>query len=732
MTQRPPTQQQPERREARVNPTVQQAQRGGQAAADINASVAALRTEADRARGLFGLGTRILVPPDEIHVAVGDGRHPWVAANERKVYGQSADRPARYWLNRLTQVIKLKTISFTIPIQGYNNEGVQALDASKVSFRLWAHAVAKLDPEKAEIAAQRVGLDTTGLINTITEVGTAELVAAAATMSLEEIIANRQRLAEIAFPKVNEILAELGYDLALLTVTQLDGMAYGKLVEQAESRISKETSIATNREQVAEMQDDQSRARTEAEIAAATEKKLAAERLEAAREVETAELNQQESIAVRRHELDINQKARAKTAAEAKYETDLAAVNLSRELGLAEATSEADIARQRAEREAELKAIQQKRGAAIRLAEAEADAERLAVEQAREIERRAERTAAEAERLEREELAAAERLKAIAVMEANQLAESLEIDASARARALSLQVDAETKADMVRAETEATATQKRAEAAKVRAEATRAEAAAPGLAEAEVAKAQVLVAERQVDVTRAEGLAEAEVARAQAEAEAERLQKLKDVDIEAQRKLAALYEKAPVLIELEKQRMAYTHEERLMQMQMDAYLKAFEALAPGVRVNIIGNGSQTSQLMADLMGVARGVTLIGEEVPIVGQLVNGRPSNGTSADLPLLQRFTAFAPYLQQLVAETNPRVFSALKVADVVERLVPVVAGEGDLSSALDGLRQDANFRVIGDLPVGPLLQMLGVNLLPESGEASTDEDMILDGKSK
>ncbi|MCA9928962.1 MAG: hypothetical protein KC419_10810, partial [Anaerolineales bacterium] len=105
---------------------------------DMNASVALLRTEADRARGVFGFGRRILVPPDEIHVVVGDGRHSWAVSNGRKVFGQTADRPSRYWLNGLTQVIKLKTISFTVAIHGNANEGVDALDSSKVSFRLWA------------------------------------------------------------------------------------------------------------------------------------------------------------------------------------------------------------------------------------------------------------------------------------------------------------------------------------------------------------------------------------------------------------------------------------------------------------------------------------------------------------------------------------------------------------------------------------------------------------------
>ena len=195
-----------------------------------------LRTEADRVRGLlamFGFGRRILVPPDEIHVVVGDGRHIFVLSRKSRVFGQTADRSSTYWLNRLSQVIKLKTISFTVPIRGVDEEGVPALDSSKVSFNLWAHAVAKLNPDKAEVAAQRVGLDATSLINTITEVGTAELVAAAATMTLEEIIAQRQKLAEIAFPQVNQILSELGYDLALLTITNLGGVAFTKLINQA-------------------------------------------------------------------------------------------------------------------------------------------------------------------------------------------------------------------------------------------------------------------------------------------------------------------------------------------------------------------------------------------------------------------------------------------------------------------------------------------------------------------
>ena len=259
---------------------------GGDAVAapmgETTATLEMLRTKADTVGGLlrlFGFGRRILVPPDEIHVVVGDGRHTLFPSKKSRVFGQTTERASIYWLNKLTQVIKLKTISFTVPIRGVNDAGVPALDSSKVSFNLWAHAVAKLNPAKAEVAAQRVGLDATSLINTITEVGTAELVAASATMTLEEIIATRQKLAEIAFPQVNQILSELGYDLALLTITQLGGVAYTKLIAQAESRISKETSVATNREQVAEIQDNEARQRQEAEIRAEQERvRLAKER----------------------------------------------------------------------------------------------------------------------------------------------------------------------------------------------------------------------------------------------------------------------------------------------------------------------------------------------------------------------------------------------------------------------------------------------------------------------
>ncbi len=697
---------------------------------EVNAAMEMLRTEADRARGIaaaFGFGRRILVPPDEIHVVSGDGWHSFTLSKERKVFGQTAGRPSYYWLNPLTQVIKLKTISFTVPLRGVEDGGIEALDNSKVSFLLWAHAVAKLNPDKADIAAQRVGLDASSLINTITEVGTAELIAAAATMDLEKIIASRQKLAEIAFPQVNQILSELGYDLALLTITKLDGIAYHKLVEQAEARVSKEASIATNREQIAELQDDQARERTEAEVKAETEKKLAAERLEAQREVEIATLSQQETLAVRRHELQVEQIKRQKVEAGATHEAELAEVQLNEQLSQAEAEKEAKLARLKAERQAELRAMQQKRNAEISLAETEAEAERAALDQIRQIERNAERTEAEAKRLRAEELAAAERAKEVALLEANQLGEALKVEAEAESRSLQIKAEAETNAELIRAEAEATATEKRAQAAKIRAEATRAEVAAQGLAETEVEEAKVQVAEKQVAVTRAEGLAGAEIDRAKAAAEAERLQQLKKVEIEAEKKfrdveinakkeMLALYDQSPVLVDMEKIRMQFEHNERVLKMQTDAYLEAFRSIAPGVRVHIYGNGGQANQIITDLLSLSQGVHHLGEEIPAVEQLLQG---NGAGVDIA--REFNQFVPYLRQVLADVNPRMFSSLKIADVVERLEPVVAGQQDLATALADLKQDAHFRVVGDMPIAPVLRLFGINL-PEGAGMSED----------
>ena len=459
--------------------------------------------------------------------------------------------------------------------------------------------------------------------------------------------------------------------------------------------------------------------------------------------METATIGQQESLDVSRHEMRLKQIDREKTAAEADHEAELVKVQLAQQLGEAEAEKAALLAQLTASKEANLRALQQKRQAEIKLAEAEAAATRMAVEQAKQIERAAALTVAEAARLKEEELEAAARAKEVALLEANQMADSLKVEAEAEARALQIKVDAETKSELVKAEAEATATEKRAHAAKIRAEATKAETAALGLAEAEVEAARVDIAEQRVAVTRAEGLAEAEVARAQAEAEVGRMERIKDVEvgrmerekeleINAQTRLAKLYEEAPILIELEKLRMQLQHNEKMATIQAEANLKAFEAIAPGVKVNLFGNGGQAGQILSNIMSISHGLNVVSDEVPLVGQLLgqNGRHANGELLT-EIAPQIGQFLPYLKQMMSEVNPRAFSSLKIADVVDKLGPVVSGEQDLVTALNHLKQDASFRVVGDMPIGPLLRLLGVGQEGDGEETAVMEDITVTANS-
>lgn len=651
-------------------------------------SIHALHVEADRARGIVGFGRRILVPADEIHVVVGNGIHVSRTSTQSKVFGQAAGQPSQYWLNRLSQVIKLKTISFTVPLLGTNGDGIEALDSNKVSFRLWAHAVAQLNPQKAETAARRIGQDAKGLVRTITQVAMSELIEAAAQMTLSEIIANRQSLARSAFDKVNQALDELGYDLSVLTVTRLSGDAYTKLVHQAESRVSKETTIAINKEQLAEQEDIEVRTQREAQIEAETRQKKAAV------EATTTE----KLVATER----------------AKQKAMLEKVGLDRELEQAEQSKAADLDKQRAEYAAQIRALEQEKENTLAIARSEAEAQRMALEQVKKIERDAELTQAEAERLRQKELAAAERAKEVALLKESEVAEAYRLQAEAEAQALAIKVEAETNADLAKAEVEAKATEQRAHAAKIRAEATRAEAAATGLAEAEVEEARLEVAQRQVEINRAEGLAGAEIARAQADLEIEKERRLREVDINAQKELANLYEEAPVLVELEKVRMQFEHESKIAEINANASLKALEALAPGIKVNLIGSGGQMGEILTGLMSLSQGLALAGEEVPMIGKLLD---STAASLDGHANGDMSGLVPYIRQLapsfrtvINEVNPRMLSSLTVSDVVDRLGPVVEGKSDLVTAVNNIRQDASFRVIGDLPIKPILGMFGL----------------------
>lgn len=680
-TPEPPTPQRPNRRQQLDQATIQ----SQETVTQVADSLSALSTQSDRAGSILGFGRRIWVPADEVHVVVGHGLHITRSSDNMEVYGQSAGKSSQYRLNPRTQVIKLKTISFTAPLTAAGG-GIDALDSQNVSFKLWAHAVAQLNPEKAEIAARRIGQDTQGLLRTITQVAMSQLISAAAQMELHEIIANRQKLASSAFGNVNEALNELGYNLSVLTVTRLAGQAYDKLVEMADARVTTTATIDINKQQLAEQESNESRSQESNRLEAETTQ------LKANTEATTTE----KLVATER----------------AKQKAMLEKVSLDKTLAEAEAESAAALKEKQANYEADIRALEAKREAEINLARTLAESERMALDQAKQIERDAALTKADVSRLRQQELEEAERAKEVSLVKERETAEAYELQAEAEARALAIKTDAETKASMSRAQAEALATEQLAQAAKTRAEATRAETAASGLAEAEVEEANILLAEKRVEVSRAQGLAEAEIAKALAIAEAEKMRQIRDVEIKAQQRLADLYQQSPVLVDLEKMRLEYAHAERLSEIQAETNLRAIEAIAPGVKINMFGNGGQMSDLMGQVMSLAHGVNAIGEEIPAIGRLLG---NGGNDLALPkeyrhLQPHFSKLQPYIGEMMSEMNPRIFAGLTLADLSERLMPVVAGEQDVVSALNQIREDASFRVIGNLPVNSILSFLGV----------------------
>lgn len=59
------------------------------------------------------------------------------------------------------------------------------------------------------------------------------------------------------------------------------------------------------------------------------------------------------------------------------------------------------------------------------------------------------------------------------------------------------------------------------------------------------------------------------------------------------------------------------------------------------------------------------------------------------------------------------------------MERLGGVIGGDESVAEALTQLKQDASFRVVGDLPVGPVMEMLGLNV--DGGEETAVEDIAI-----
>lgn len=677
--------------------------------AETDTAVRALTTQADRVSLLSkmtGFGKRINVPPDEVHYVVGHGPHWMNAAKEGMIFGKAAKQPTIYWLNGLTQVVKLKTISFTVNLHGTEGRGIKALDQDNVPFTLKAHAVASLTTSNAqfvEAAAEQVGIDIENLIVTITQVGTTQLINAAAKMTLQDIIGSRQELATDAYSQVNEVLTGLGYSLKLLTITELGGEAYEEMIRQATATALQETTVKTNAAELETQRNNEEREREEKEIASKTQQ--AVYKAELAQE--KAELEKNEEISAEQHRLEIEGIGRAQILAGRQNEQTMAQLSLEKKqsevqvdndaaIALKEATAAADKADLEAKREDQLAQERQERQAAIALAKTESDQERLAAEQAKTIERDNERAKAEAERTQE-----------VANIRADQEATVARTRAQAEADAARTRAQAEADAALTTAKAEAEANKEKAsaaealaEAGKLEAEALQAQEAASGLATAEVAARQVEIDAARVEVTRNEGLAQAEVTKAQAEAE-----------LEIERIKAELYEQAPVLVELEQLQMRFEHDQRIAEIETTARLEALRAIAPqlNLNANLVGSGGQLGTVMAQVLNLINGGQILVQEIPALQGLL----SNGHGDDGDLGQTVSTVIehakPYLTQIADNVQPRMLASLTVNDFLTELSTVASGEATVLEAVTNIRQAGAFRVIGDIPVGQMLQPLG-----------------------
>ncbi|NTV30992.1 hypothetical protein HGA91_03385 [candidate division WWE3 bacterium] len=662
----------------------------GQSVTEVMAS---LSTEADRVRGfwrIFGFGNRVIVRPDEVHVVVGHGIHSWAPSKETSVFGQTAGAPSIYWLNANAQVVKLRTYSFTVEISGEGERGIELLDKHRVSFRAWAHVEAKLDSSKALVAAQRVGTDVSGLVHSIISETTTQLIVAAASMSLDEIIANMQRLGDVATDRVNTTLAELGYDLAFLRVIRLAGDAYDQIVRQATAEVTAQTTIGINAAELTRIEDDNARTRRESELTTATTLDVKQRELRTQRDVETATNDQRESLAAATHQLRLAQVERDQTVAQREHSAALAQIALDGERLTAQQTRDIELARSRAV----------------------ADAEKDRAVQTAQIQLQSEATTAQTAIDRQRDLAAAEREKEVRLISAGSAAETERIAAESQAVAQSITTRAQTEAQLAQARAQAESATITAQAALVEANATRAREAASGLAAAEIAAAQVAVDQKRVEVVRAEGLAQVEIDRARQAA-----------SIEAQRLLATLYAEAPVLVDLERIRMDHTLQLELARLQAETRLEAFKALAPQLDVRLFGNGGQMSQLINQLLSLSEGASVVGHEIPVIGNLFG---SGGSPESTELWSSLVSIMARVRGVLGEIDPRVFSNLSLADALEQVEQLMQGETDVVSAINRIRERANFQLIGSIPIGGILSLLGLNLNENGSNRSVDIQTI------
>lgn len=165
-----------------------------------------------------------------------------------------------------------------------------------------------------------------------------------------------------------------------------------------------------------------------------------------------------------------------------------------------------------------------------------------------------------------------------------------------------------------------------------------------------------------------------------------------------------------MLVELEREEMRRSHDLELARIRTQMVVQIAQAWAPGMAFRIVGGPDALNRVIGQFMLIGHAAENMAE-TPI-GRLLglDNTLHNSDGLNLSLPSFWSKLLPFVHKLVRGMNPRVLSSLTVAQMLDQLMPVLQGEQDLLSALNGLRESAQFRMIAEVPVQPLLEQFGL----------------------
>lgn len=665
-----------------------------------------LKVESPRTIG--PIGRRIVVPVNEVHVVTGAGPTIALISHETQIFGKLDDQTSEsvYWLNPKTVVVGLRTNAFTVEVVN-----IRILDANNVEAYVDLHMIAQLDRTKAQLAASAIGGNIQLLVDNIEQIATTEITNAAAKVPLIEVIKDRNTIGVPTEQKVIESLQKVGYTLINLRIGELTGIAADMLVAQSNAEITRDSTAKISEATEATLRTTETAKQRKAEIEAQTARVEKEKEFAKDQAIDAAEKAANEAKANTQQAFDLAQKTREQNLARRDHEVQLEKDELKKA---------ADLARTAATAEVALNAQQQEDTRLLQVAKA--TAERKDLEQQRDLTRANAKTTADVERLKTETQAESDRDKAKRITAAQSEAEALKI-----------KTDSESDARLKKATTDAQASQQESAAKAKLAEATRAEQAAEGLAKADVREADIKNEAAQVNVEKDRGFAEAAIAKQNAETqvytaeaelkvELERLQGQLKVELDRQKEQAALFANNPQLFQLEMMRVQQAHALQMRQAELNAQVQIAQAMAANthINLNLIGDGGKVSQGMAQVMAIMTGIQTVGNQIPAVGNILGMTPAistNGHNDDhgdhlegFSLTNALQSLRPFVVNIAREMNPRVFSTMTVAGMIEAVTPMLSGRADLLSTVARLKEESSIKMIMDAPIAPILASLGI----------------------